>query len=198
MPQRKGRKKNGLRLYPFLSPSLSLESDSSSSQGQRVSLPSKAKCPQTVNSKPPSTPSSASQSPCSWMRRSESTYAVNQRHRVRGQIRSATSLPHIPKAKAERARSSRKSPCLLVALRPVNVEEERERFFQSSFAYNPQFVYGEPIPETVLEKYRDASEQFLSQVKILLLFFISHTQPQLPTMAGCSRAIPPPALHHQV
>lgn len=163
MPQRKGEKKNGLRLYPFLSPSLSLESDSSSSQGQRVSLPSKAKCLQSLDSKPPSTPSPASQSPCSWMRRSESTCAVNKRHRVRGQIRSATSLPHIPKAKAERASSSRKSPCLLVALRPVNVEEERERFFQSSFAYNPQFEYGEPIPETVLEKYRDASEQFLSQ-----------------------------------
>lgn len=163
LPQRKGEKKNELRLYPFLSPSLSLESDSSSSPGQRVGLSSKAKCLQSLDSRPSSSPLPASQSPCSWMRRSESTCVVNRRDRVRGQIRSASSLPHIPKAKADRASNGRKSPCLLVALRPVNVEEEREKFFRSSFVYNPQFTYGEPIPETVLEKYKDASQQFLSQ-----------------------------------
>ncbi|XP_053127113.1 microtubule-associated tyrosine carboxypeptidase 1 isoform X2 [Hemicordylus capensis] len=165
LPQKRGGKEgapcHGLQLYPFLSPSLSLESDSSSSPGQRVQTPPKAKGPQ--DSRPPVALCPAFQGPCGWMRRSESICAVNRRDRARGQIRSATSLPHIAKAKAEGAGSGRKSPCLLVALRPVNVEEEREKFFQAPYAYNPQFEYGEPVPETVLEKYKDASDQFIYQ-----------------------------------
>ncbi|ETE60007.1 hypothetical protein L345_14257, partial [Ophiophagus hannah] len=60
-------------------------------------------------------------------------------------------------------RAGKRSPCLLVALRPANLEAEREQFFRSSFAYNPQFEYGESVPEAVLEKYREASGQFLVQ-----------------------------------
>ncbi|KAJ7312048.1 hypothetical protein JRQ81_006381 [Phrynocephalus forsythii] len=153
---------NGLQIYPFLSPSLSLESDSSGT-GSRTKLLPKSKC---LRSPPPSPLGICPtvQNTCSWMRRSESICAVNQRDRARGRIRSATSLPHIPKAGAEtRARSGRKSPCLLVALRPLNVEEERAKFFQSSYTYNPQFEYEEPLPEAVLEKYKSASGQFISQ-----------------------------------
>ncbi|KAH0619402.1 hypothetical protein JD844_000014 [Phrynosoma platyrhinos] len=76
-------------------------------------------------------------------------------------IRSASSLPHIPRAKV--AAEGRRSPCLLVALRPANVEEEKATFFRSAFTYNPQFEYEEPLPEAVLEKYKEASGQFIPQ-----------------------------------
>ncbi|XP_061450399.1 microtubule-associated tyrosine carboxypeptidase 1 isoform X2 [Rhineura floridana] len=162
LQQRSGKEEGshlyeGLRRHPFLSPPLSLESDSSRP-------PSKPKCLQSPDPKAPLGLCPAFQSPCNWMRRSESSRAVNRRDRPRGQIRSAASLPHIPKAKAEgRSGTRRKSPCLLVALRPLNIEKERDKFFRSSYAYNPQFEYAEPVPEMVLEKYQDASGQFISQ-----------------------------------
>ncbi|XP_077166983.1 microtubule-associated tyrosine carboxypeptidase 1 [Paroedura picta] len=165
LPQRRVGKKgspcNGLRLYPFLSPSLSLESDSSS-PARTTRPPSKASCPRNPEPRPPVNLCPTFPSPCSWMRRSESTCAVNRRDQARGRIRSAASLPHIPKPRAV-GPSSRKSPCLLVALRPLNIEAEREKFFQSRFSYNPQFQYEEPVPEAVLEKYNEASGQFISQ-----------------------------------
>ncbi|XP_042294152.1 uncharacterized protein KIAA0895-like homolog [Sceloporus undulatus] len=155
------------RLHPFLSPSLSLDSDSSgAAAGARTkAAPSKAKAP--PGSGPPSAGAPVARSlpsvrtaPCTWMRRSESISAVNRRGRGQGQIRSASSLPHIPRAKAA---GGRRSPCLLVALRPANVEEEKATFFRSSFTYNPQFEYEEPLPEAVLEKYKEASGQFIPQ-----------------------------------
>nr|XP_056718564.1 microtubule-associated tyrosine carboxypeptidase 1 [Euleptes europaea] len=165
LPQRRGGKKgspcDGLRLYPFLSPSLSLESDSSSPT-QSTRLPSKANCLRKPGPRPPPNFCPTFPSPCSWMRRSESTCAVNRRDRARGQIRSAASLPHIPKPKAVSS-GGRRSPCLLVALRPVNIEAEREKFFHSCYSYNPQFQYEEPLPEAILEKYKEASGQFISQ-----------------------------------
>jgi len=84
----------------------------------------------------------------------------------RGRMRAAASLPHIARARAEEGGGAgRRSPCLLVALRPRNVEAERERFFRERFAYDPQFEYAEPVPEAVLEKYRDASDRFVAQVR---------------------------------
>lgn len=53
---------------------------------------------------------------------------------------------------------------MLVALRPTNMDHEREKFFQSHYTYNPQFEYQEPMPTTVLEKYCEASGQFIHQV----------------------------------
>lgn len=95
------------------------------------------------------------------MRRSGSAGAVS-----RGRMRAAASLPHIARARAEEGGGAgRRSPCLLVALRPRNVEAERERFFRERFAYDPQFEYAEPVPEAVLEKYRDASDRFVAQVR---------------------------------
>ena len=53
---------------------------------------------------------------------------------------------------------------MLVALRPTNMDQEREKFFQSHYTYNPQFEYQEPMPMSVLEKYQEASAQFMNQV----------------------------------
>ncbi|KAM3828783.1 microtubule-associated tyrosine carboxypeptidase 1 isoform 2-T5 [Vipera latastei] len=147
---------------PFLSSPLSSESDSSG-PGRRTKLP---KVLRGLGAPPCLT----SQGPCSCMHRSESSCLVNRKDWARGQIRSAASLPHLPRARAEEGarRAGKRSPCLLVALRPANLEAEREQFFRSSFAYNPQFEYGESVPEVVLDKYREASGQFLLQVVVQL------------------------------
>ncbi|XP_048814217.1 uncharacterized protein KIAA0895-like homolog isoform X1 [Lagopus muta] len=97
-------------------------------------------------------------------RRLSETGAGMRRSGGRGRMRAAASLPHIARARGEEGGGAgRRSPCLLVALRPRNVETERERFFRERFAYDPQFEYAEPVPEAVLEKYRDASDRFVAQ-----------------------------------
>ncbi|XP_014403358.1 PREDICTED: uncharacterized protein KIAA0895-like homolog isoform X2 [Myotis brandtii] len=117
---------------------------------------------------------------CGHMRRSESTYTVNSTGRLRGgtqsqappgrrrdlgggTLRSASSLPHIAKTQKSGGRGASRSPCLLMALRPTNMDSERDKFFQSRYTYNPQFEYQEPMPTAVLEKYCEASGQFIHQ-----------------------------------
>ncbi|XP_012973255.1 uncharacterized protein KIAA0895-like homolog [Mesocricetus auratus] len=113
----------------------------------------------------------------SHMRRSESSYSVNSTGQRRpgktplgrgcdpggGALRPAASLPHIAKTRKDIGNGSSKSPCMLVALRPTNMDQEREKFFQSHYTYNPQFEYQEPMPMSVLEKYQEASGQFIHQ-----------------------------------
>ncbi|XP_020796535.2 mucin-2-like [Boleophthalmus pectinirostris] len=108
------------------------------------------------------TPSRSQTSPSlaqsGFIRRSESSMSVNAGLRSRaGLIRPATSLPHIPKS------SSSSRPCLLVALRPTNLQQEKDRFFESGFKYEPQFEYEEAELSAVLEKYRVGSDLFLQQ-----------------------------------
>ncbi|XP_028665733.1 microtubule-associated tyrosine carboxypeptidase isoform X1 [Erpetoichthys calabaricus] len=100
-----------------------------------------------------------------WMRRSESTCAMNgEEIGGRGRLRPATSLPHIARAMPLTPLPvSGRNSCLLVALRPTNIEQEREAFFQADFKYEPQFEYAEPRPTSVLEKYSEGSGQFLTQ-----------------------------------
>ncbi|KAM4833910.1 microtubule-associated tyrosine carboxypeptidase 1 isoform 3-T4 [Thomomys bottae] len=116
----------------------------------------------------------------SHMRRSESTCTVNSvGGRGRGTqgrapsgrgpdpggctLRYAASLPHIAKTRKDTSNGTSKSPCMLVALRPTNMDRERSKFFQSNYTYNPQFEYQEPMPTAVLEKYQEASGQFIQQ-----------------------------------
>ncbi|KAM9301976.1 microtubule-associated tyrosine carboxypeptidase 1-like [Gastrophryne carolinensis] len=104
---------------------------------------------------------------CSWMRRSDSSGTINSTGSPRGRLRSSGSLPAISRAPPTR-HPPRKSSCLLVALRPTNVERERNNFFLSNFTNNPQFEYEEPLPTSVLEKYSQASDQFLAQALRIL------------------------------
>ncbi|XP_004690542.1 PREDICTED: uncharacterized protein KIAA0895-like homolog isoform X1 [Condylura cristata] len=114
------------------------------------------------------------------MRRSESTCTVNSTGRRGrgsqgrtlpgrrqdpggGTLRPAASLPHIAKTRKDVGHGASKSPCMLVALRPTNMDRERDKFFQSQYTYNPQFEYQEPMPTAVLEKYCEASGQFIHQ-----------------------------------
>lgn len=81
-------------------------------------------------------------------------------------MRPATSLPHIGRgvgATALPSPSTPRGPCLLVALRPVNLDQERHAFFQSDYKYDPQFEYAQQEPSSVLEKYREGSGLFLAQ-----------------------------------
>ncbi|XP_064169006.1 microtubule-associated tyrosine carboxypeptidase [Anguilla rostrata] len=106
-----------------------------------------------------------------FMRRSESICAMSGGAgggAGRGRMRPATSLPHIarvggPSALASPSAGTPRGSCLLVALRPVNMEEERRAFFQSDFQYEPQFLYTSPEPSAVLDKYREGSDLFLTQ-----------------------------------
>lgn len=102
-----------------------------------------------------------------WMRRSESTCSVNYSQGLRvgkGQMRPATSLPHIAKGVGSTTLPAYPRPCLLVALRPLNLEQEKQAFFQSDYKYEPQFEYSQPEPRSVLDKYREGSGLFLEQV----------------------------------
>nr|XP_024658958.1 uncharacterized protein KIAA0895-like [Maylandia zebra]XP_024658959.1 uncharacterized protein KIAA0895-like [Maylandia zebra] len=101
-----------------------------------------------------------------WMRRSESTCSVNYSRGLRGskgQMRPATSLPHIAKGVGGSTLPTATRPCLLVALRPLNLEQEKQAFFQSDYKYEPQFEYAQPEPRSVLDKYREGSGLFLEQ-----------------------------------
>ncbi|CAI9616544.1 unnamed protein product [Staurois parvus] len=109
---------------------------------------------------------------CSWMRRSESTCTINSSGSPRGRIRSSGSLPSISRATTAN-RTLKKSSCLLIALRPTNVAQERDKFFLSNYTHNPQFQYEEPVPVSVVEKYSEASDQFLVQALRILNAVIS-------------------------
>eukprot|EP00063_Salmo_salar_P065878 XP_014040713.1 PREDICTED: uncharacterized protein KIAA0895-like [Salmo salar] len=127
--------------------------------------------PSTAPSPPARSLTSPSLGPGGWMRRSESTCTVNNSsmglRATRGRMRPATSLPHIARgfggASPLPLPSTPRGPCLLVALRPINLDQERQAFFQSDYKYDPQFEYSTPEPSTVLEKYRDGSDLFLAQ-----------------------------------
>uniref|UniRef100_A0A8C5RA19 Uncharacterized protein n=1 Tax=Leptobrachium leishanense TaxID=445787 RepID=A0A8C5RA19_9ANUR len=48
------------------------------------------------------------------------------------------------------------------SVRPSNLREEKMKFFQSQFTYNPQFQYSTPDPPSVPLEYRTASGEFLN------------------------------------
>ncbi|XP_064414531.1 microtubule-associated tyrosine carboxypeptidase isoform X2 [Latimeria chalumnae] len=166
--EQKSCERNGLRNHScFSSTQLKAVSTSvtSSSRSKCTGvLPSKPNSRKSVGSTPSNSVSPTVNGHCSWMRRSESTCTVNSTGSAcpRSRIRNATSLPHIAKYHKDTAIAP-KSPCLLVALRPSNVEEEKEKFFKSDYLYNPQFEYVENISSEVITKYSVASDKFLIQ-----------------------------------
>ncbi|XP_055072188.2 microtubule-associated tyrosine carboxypeptidase 1 [Misgurnus anguillicaudatus] len=107
---------------------------------------------------------SLSLGPGNWLRRSESTCTMISPTPPRGRMRPATSLPHIGRGTGPLpSPSTPRGPCLLVALRPINLEQERQTFFESNYEYEPQFEYTAPEPVSVLEKYKEGSSLFLTQ-----------------------------------
>ncbi|XP_048195424.1 uncharacterized protein KIAA0895 homolog isoform X2 [Perognathus longimembris pacificus] len=58
---------------------------------------------------------------------------------------------------------SGKKFCILTAIKPINLEKEKLRFFKSDFTYNPQFEYANSALSNVLAKHGNASNRFLKQ-----------------------------------
>lgn len=59
--------------------------------------------------------------------------------------------------------------CILNAIKPLNVEKEKIKFFKSAFTYNPQFEYANPALPSVLAKHSQASDKFLKQAINIML-----------------------------
>uniref|UniRef100_A0A8I6GKN7 Microtubule associated tyrosine carboxypeptidase 2 n=1 Tax=Rattus norvegicus TaxID=10116 RepID=A0A8I6GKN7_RAT len=83
--------------------------------------------------------------------------------------RNLTPLPK-PKQQPQLCRSfekgddfSGKKLCILTAIKPINLEKEKLRFFKSDYTYNPQFEYANPSLPGVLAKHSHASDRFLKQ-----------------------------------
>ena len=60
---------------------------------------------------------------------------------------------------------------LLVAIKPENERSEKERFMRASFNYNPYFVYKGVADDDIMDKFRDPSDKYLSQVKTYFYIF---------------------------
>ncbi|KAL4838160.1 hypothetical protein H8958_000054 [Nasalis larvatus] len=72
---------------------------------------------------------------------------------------------------------------MLVALRPTNTDRERDKLFQSHYTYNSPFEYQEPMPTPVLEKYCEASGQFIHQAVGMTELFWRSLEPM--NTLGC-------------
>ena len=62
----------------------------------------------------------------------------------------------------------RRNLCLLTCIKPQNLDEEKAKFFQSNFTYNPQFKYEYPANENILKRFSKASSKYVPQVSQLL------------------------------
>lgn len=79
-----------------------------------------------------------------------------------------TKLPSLQKAAITREVENAKKLCILSAIKPFNVEREKAKFFKSDFNYNPQFEYNNPISSLILARHNNASDRFLTQVRVCL------------------------------
>ncbi|XP_008308450.1 uncharacterized protein KIAA0895-like [Cynoglossus semilaevis] len=169
LEKRSSSTKGGAKSCVPLSRPLSLEMTPQRLRGSREQMADRCP-PWRSGPAAPSPPARSLTSPSlgagGWMRRSESTCSVNCSlgpRAKRGQMRSATSLPHIVKGTGGSTQPTAPRSCLLVALRPLNLEQEKQTFFQSDFKYEPQFEYTQPEPRSVLDKYCEGSGLFLEQ-----------------------------------
>ncbi|XP_075068657.1 putative tyrosine carboxypeptidase MATCAP2 isoform X2 [Mixophyes fleayi] len=76
--------------------------------------------------------------------------------------------PYVSKTQAKEDLSGKKN-CILNAIKPINVEKEKTKFFKSAFTYNPQFEYANPALPSVLAKHSISSDRFLKQAVSIML-----------------------------
>ncbi|XP_063778578.1 putative tyrosine carboxypeptidase MATCAP2 isoform X2 [Pseudophryne corroboree] len=76
--------------------------------------------------------------------------------------------PDVSKAQVKEDASGKKN-CILNAVKPINVEKEKIKFFKSAFRYNPQFEYANPALPNVLARHSIASDRFLKQAIGIML-----------------------------
>ena len=74
----------------------------------------------------------------------------------------STNLSPAPQDSSTREKSpKKKNISLLVKIKPINQESEREKFFDSNFHHNPQFVYRNLASANEMEKFSQASGSLL-------------------------------------
>ncbi|XP_064410391.1 putative tyrosine carboxypeptidase MATCAP2 [Latimeria chalumnae] len=79
-------------------------------------------------------------------------------------------LPPLVKDQGKEGDNLSRKFCILTAIKPSNVEEEKIKFFKSNFTCNPWFEYAHPALPNVLAKHSHASDRFLTQaVRIMEL-----------------------------
>ncbi len=81
-----------------------------------------------------------------------------------------TKLPSLHRAAITREVENAKKLCILTAIKPSNVDKEKAKFFKSDFNYNPQFEYSNPISPFVLARHNNASDRFLTTVRMCVVF----------------------------
>ncbi|XP_076795836.1 putative tyrosine carboxypeptidase MATCAP2 isoform X1 [Arvicanthis niloticus] len=98
-----------------------------------------------------------------------SSLALPPKPKSKAKRRTLTPLPK-PKQQPQLCRSfekgddlSGKKLCILTAIKPINLEKEKLRFFKSDYTYNPRFEYANPALPGVLAKHSNASDRFLKQ-----------------------------------
>ncbi|XP_014848126.1 PREDICTED: uncharacterized protein KIAA0895 homolog [Poecilia mexicana] len=75
--------------------------------------------------------------------------------------RPALSSPY--NAATSREAENTKKLCIFTAIKPCNVDREKDKFFKSDFSYNPQFEYSNPASAGFLARHNHASSRFLAQ-----------------------------------
>lgn len=79
-------------------------------------------------------------------------------------------LPKLSAGKPSSGSKTTKSPKkpktlpTLVAVKPLNIEVEKKRFFDSGGKYNPQFMYSVEVDSKTLLQYGEPSSDYLAQV----------------------------------
>ena len=63
-----------------------------------------------------------------------------------------------------------KSLPTLVAVKPLNLEVEKKKFFDSGGKYNPQFLYSADVDSKIMLQYGKPSSQYLAQVSAVRFF----------------------------
>ncbi|KAM4689690.1 putative tyrosine carboxypeptidase MATCAP2 [Discoglossus pictus] len=92
-----------------------------------------------------------------------------------------------------------KKLCILNAIKPLNVEKEKLKFFKSEFTYNPQFEYANPAPPNVLAKHTQASDRFLKQaINIMLKALEKYGSYEKFEQATGGSLLPKSRIWHQV
>lgn len=71
---------------------------------------------------------------------------------------SATTLPE--------KKVKKKALPVLVAIKPLNLQAEKSKFFARNFCYDPQFIYSQSTENIIESSRRQVSEKYLPQVSI--------------------------------
>ncbi|XP_039256535.2 microtubule-associated tyrosine carboxypeptidase 1-like [Styela clava] len=71
-------------------------------------------------------------------------------------------------AKPTRFRKPPRKLNILAAIKPSNLDKEKEKFFSSNFTINPQFEYKYPPNENVLQRYNNASSLYVEEAVAIM------------------------------